>query len=328
MTTLKSLKVAAVQVIEVDGKIDWAKFKNTPASIVSAAGHNHDSVHYTSSQTDTMFNNAQATLNNIKAQIDALAIKYKAYIGGGVSGGSNVNCYDKSTQTISNLGGLLSHSPTNSPSISSKAFGYITNTNRTTTKFTYTTQSASAANSCPISMGGSLIDYAVQTKGFITDGSNAWAMIDNTTGVWENKTAATSNSAGRPMLSSSINGFTKASGTNLSYKYDYTTSSSAGTVSFTTTGTPAGLNRNSSYGYWICSTDTNVKHAYSTNSVVQLLCFTSNFVNTNALGTEFDGFSISGSNATVVQKISWATEVVSAAGSTGVDLTGGSTVEA
>jgi hypothetical protein len=327
-TALKSLTVAGIQVIETDGKVAWAKFKNTPATIVSASGHDHNAVHYLSTQTDSMFNTVNSTLESIRVQIEAVGIKTTAYIGGGASNGSSVCKYDKTTQTTSNLGGLLSHSPNNSPSISSKIRGYMTNTNQTVTKFTHSTQSAANTNSCPIGMGGSLVDHAVQSRGYITNGSGSWATIDTTTDIWETRTSATSTSAGRPMLSSYTYGLTKATGTNTSYKYTYSTSTSAATISFAVTGTPAGLNRNSTYGYWIANTDSNIKHSYVSDSVIQLPLFTINFSNANMLACEFDGYSISGSSQTNVQKITWATEVVAAAGSCSVDLTGGSGIEA
>lgn len=327
MAIVKSLTIAGVQIVEPDGKVDWTKFKNTPATIVSAAGHNHDSVHYTTAQTDQKFTDATNTLVAIQAQIDAKAIKYAAYIGGGVSGGSSIRKYVASTETNSNLGALLSHSPNSSPGITSKEQGYITNTNKTVTKFTYSTQTAIDVAACPITIGGTLFDFAIQTKGLVTNGTQ-WAQLDTLTNVWETKTNANATYAGRQMLSSAVVGFTKSTGTNESYRYDYSTGISATSVSFTISGTPAGLNRNSSYGYWIANTSSNFKHSYLTSSVVQLPLYTLNFSNTATLTTEFYGYSISGSSQTGAQKIAWATEVVSNAGSVDVDLTGGSGVEA
>ena len=327
MSTVKSLKIAGVQIVETDGKIDWAKFKNTPATIVSAAGHNHDTVHYTTTQTDQKFTDATNTLIAIQAQIDAKAIKYTSYVGGGVSGGSSVRKYVASTETNSNLGALLSHSPSGSPGITSKEQGYITNASQAVTKFTYSTQTASDITSCPIAIGGTLFDFAIQTKGLVTNGTQ-WAQLDTLTNIWELKTNATATYAGRAMLSSSVVGFTKSTGTNEAYRYDYSTGTSSTTVSFTISGVPTGLNRNSAYGYWIATTASNFKHSYLTSSVVQLPLYTLNFSNTCTLTTEFAGYSISGSSQTGVQKLTWATEVVASAGSVDADLTGGSGVEA
>jgi hypothetical protein len=327
MSTVKSLKIAGIQIMEVDGKIDWGKFKNTPATIVSAAGHNHDTVHYTSAQTDTQFNNAISTLMTIQAQIDNKAIKYMSYIGGGVSGGNGVRKYVASTQTCANLGALLTHSPTSTPGITSKEQGYITNANQVVTKFTYSTQTAADITSCPITVGASLFDFAIQTKGLITNGTN-WAQLDTLTDAWELKTNATVTYANRPMLSSSVFGFTKATGTNTAYLYNYSTGVSSASTSFTINGVPTGLNRNSSYGYWIADTNSNLKHSYVTSSVITLSLFTLNFSNASTLTTEFDGYSISGSNQAGIQKINWSTEVIASAGSVDVDLTGGSAVEA
>lgn len=327
MAVVKHLKVAGVQIIETDGNIDWSRFKNTPSTIVSASGHNHNTTHYTTTETNDKFSVVMNTLSSIQLQIDAAAIKYKTYIGGGVSGGSSVRKYDRITESSTDLGSLLSHSPNNSASITSKEQGYMLNSNKTASGFTYSTQTSYSISNCPIVSNGSLIDYAVQTKGYITDGANAWAKLDTVTNSWENLTGTTATSAGRPMLSSTVFGFTKASGTNISYKYNYSTGVSEGTVEFTTNGTPTGLSRNSSYGYWVSNTDSNNKHAYTSNSVVQLPLFTTHFSNTNTLVGEHNGYCISGSNHTTVQKINWSTEVISGAGSSGINVTGGAGVE-
>lgn len=327
MANIKQLRVAGVQIIEADGKIDWSKFKNTPATIVSAAGHDHNATHYLSTQTDAMFNTVTATLDNIRAQIEAVGIKNYAYVGGGANNGVSVSKYTRSTETTANLGGLLSYGA-NGAGITSKIHGYVTSSGNAATKFTYATQSASNISNCPITIGGTLIDHAVQTRGYVTNGSGSWAAIDVLTNSWENRTAATSTSAGRPMLSSYTFGLTKSTGTNNSYKYTYSTGVSATSVSFAVAGNPSGLNKDGNYGYWISNIETNIKHSYVSDSAVQLPLFTVHLSNSNTLSGEFVGFCISGSNHTNVQKITWATETIAAAGSSGVDLTSGSGIEA
>jgi hypothetical protein len=326
MARIKELRVGGILIVETDGYIDWARFKNTPTTIVSASGHDHDATYYKTEESNAMFQAAEDRLISMQQQIDRLAYKYTGYIGGGASNGTNVNKYSTNNDTLSGLGGLLSHSPINVPGITSKEQGYMFNTNKTTTKFVYSTNTAVNITACPISIGGTLIDYAIQTKGYVTDGVNAWRKLDVVTDIWETKNNATSSSAGRPMLSSPIAGFTKATGDNVSYMYDYIKGTSSATVSFNTIGTPTGLVRNSLNGYWISDTGTNVKVNYLTQSVLQMPVFTAGFSNTNTVSTEFKGYVLSGSNSTLAQKLTWATETSVSAGSI-IDLTGGSSIE-
>lgn len=326
MAKVQHLKVAGVAIIETDGKTDWARFKNTPATIVSASGHDHNATYYTTSESNAKFAAAEATLANIQAQIDALAIKYTGYIGGGASASNHVNRYTTTNETRSDLGAVLSHSPLNAPGMTSKEQGYIFNSNKTTTKYVYSTNTAVNVTATPKTPLGTLFDYAIQTKGFVTDGASGWATIEVLTDTWTTLNNATSNAAGRPLLSSSVEGFTKSTGTSMSYKYDYIKGTSSETISFTVNGTPTGMVRSSAYGYWVANTDSIYKHSYSTNSVAKVPSFTVHFSNTNTISTEYNGYALSGSNHSSAQKLNWASETVSTAGSV-IDLTGGACIE-
>jgi hypothetical protein len=326
MAKVAFLTVADVNIINTSGKIDWSKFKNTPASIVSAAGHNHDGTHYTTEETNTLFSARETTLTNIESQISLLAIKEKGFMGGGGSQGTNVNEYNTVTQTSSAKGSILSHSPSTKPGITSSTRGYFTN-GTTTTRYVYLDGTAQNISSSPISINGTLIDFAIQTKGFVTDGGTQWAMLTVDGESWETKPSTTAASAGRNMLSSTTTGISKAGGTSTAVKYTYSTGASVGTASFTTSSNTTGLNRNSQYGYWIGEASKNVKYSYTTDTAVTLAIFSSNFVNTNTVTAESYGFVISGSNSTSAQKVDWTTEVASTATNASVDMTGASTIE-
>lgn len=326
MSQVQQLTIAGINIIESDGTINWSRFKNTPPSIISVTGHNHDALYYLSTETNAKFTDVENTLYNIQMQINALALKYTSYIGGGNNGGNSINKYTTSTEMMVTLGTFLSHSPLNAPGLTSRSHGYIFNTDKTTTKFTHSTttvQNISTSLKVPV---GTLYDYAIQRKGFITDDKNGWAALDPLTDIWATLNDAPSNANGRPLLSGSIEGYTKTTGNGTSYKYDYIKGTSSETISFNIVGIPAGMVRNSSSGYWVANTNSIYRHNYTSNSVAKIPSFTNHFSNTNTISTEYHGYLISGSNHEHIQKINWVTEAVSTAG-TFDDLTGGSCIE-
>lgn len=326
MAKVNNLKIGNLVIIESDGKIDWNKFKNTPPSIVRAVGHNHDTIHYRDLETNLIFYTYENKLVELQAKMDKLGFKTEGFIGGGGTNNNKIHNFTTLTDTNTNLGDLLSHSPLNSPGITSKNHGYIINKNKTTSKFSYTVKTSSDITPCPIEIGGSLINYAVQTKGFITDGNNMWAELDVVTNTWSLKDEALSTASNRPMLSSPTVGFTKTTGHNISYMYNYIKGISQGTISFNTNGSPTGLFRNSLMGYWISEISTNLKVNYLTQSVMQMPLFTTHFSSSNTVSTEFMGYVISGSNNTSVQKMTWSTESITQTTNV-IDMTGASSIE-
>lgn len=328
MAKVSSLQVGTVQLLNASGNIDWSFFKNTPASLVSSSGHNHDALYYTTATVNSLFKAQEDRIDALVSIIESKAIKYDLLMAGGGATASNaIHNYNLATEVTSQLSGTIPFTSINSPGISSASWGYFTNSSRYVSKLDYFTRVFVTVPSCPIGIAGSMIDYAIQTKGYVSDGAQGWAKLDVKMDTWEVRASCNGATDGRPLLSSQVKGYSKRQGTGFAYEYSYLSSTSRTLSSFTTNGITSGLSRSSNYGFWLSGVGGNFKHTYVTDAITVFTGLAINVNNTNVSTGEFYGLIASGSNSTTVSKLNWATESTSLAVATSVDKTGASSIE-
>ena len=327
MAKTNQITVNGVDLMTSTQRIDWTKFKNTPSTLVSASGHNHDNLYYRIDVVDSKFETEENRVSEIETQIEVLAYKTDLMLGGGGSSGAAIHNYNLSTEATSELKTtLLKESSSSVPGISSSSYGYFTNEDKSTSKFDYfTLVIASIPNSIIIPIG-SLIDFAVQTKGFITDG-NSWMELNEKLDTWSSKSSTIAGASGRPMLSSTISGFSKNGGTGMLRKLSYRSGISEEVIEFTTIGITSGLNRNSNKGYWISKINGNFEHSYLTNVVQSFNSMVNNADNSSTSTSDIFGLIASGGNGTTVQKLNWTNLSISTSTPLTVDKNGACAIE-
>ena len=327
--------MAKVSQIQIDGKnllnssqrVDWTRFKNTPTTLVSASGHNHDSTYYVSSTVTSKFKTEEDRITVLEKQIEQLAYKTDLMMGGGGSTGAQIHNYNFSTETMSQITTTLSNSPSNVPGITSKEIGFFLNSSKAASKFDKFTLVNTNISNAPITPKGSLIDFAIQTKGFINDGVDKWASLDVKLDTWTNKSSSTVNASGRQQLSSIVTGYTKGSGTNMLREYQYSSGISRDIIQFTTIDTTIGLNKSSFKGYWLSKLNGNFEHTYTTDIVQSFNTLISDANNSNVGTTEYYGVILGGGSSTSAYKLTWLTLTVSSSTNLTIDKNGASSIE-
>lgn len=328
MAKVTSLRVGpTLQLLNASANIDWTFFKNTPATLVSASGHNHDLVYYTTPVVNSKFATQEARIDVLVGRIEAKAIKRDLLMGGGGTvANATIHNYNHATEVSSQIATSVPFSTINSPGITSANKGYMTNSSRQVSSIDYLTRVFVAAPNCLIDIKGTMIDYAIQTKGYVSNGANGWVKFDVKVDTWETRDSCACETDGRPLLSSQVKGYSKKNGSGLSYEYSYLSSTSRTLTAFTTNGITSGLCRSSNYGYWISGINANFKHTYATDSITLFTGLTNDMSNTNVSSGEYYGVLASGNNSSIVRKLNWSTEAITVASAI-IDKTGASSVE-
>jgi hypothetical protein len=329
MAKISSLRVGpTLQLLNAQSNIEFAFFKNVPSTLINATGHNHDLVHYSIATVNSKFKVEEDRVDVLVSRIEAKAVKYDLLMaGGGTNANSTIHNYNLATEVFSQITAVLPFTSLNAPGITSSAFGYLTNTSNQISKFNYFTRSFTTVPNCPILIKGTMIDYAIQQKGYVSDGALGWRKLDVKLDTWETRDSCAGETDGRPLLSSITKGYSKKQGSGAAYEYSYLSSTSRTLTTFTTTGITSGLCRNSNYGFWLSSIGTNFKHVYLTDAFTLFTGLTSNVNNTNTLTNDSFGLIVSGSDSTNVRKLNWSTEAISVAVSATVNKSGASSVE-
>lgn len=329
MAKISSLRVGpTLQLMNASSNIEWSFFKNTPSTLINAWGHHHDLIHYTIAQVNTKFKVEEDRVDILVSRIEGKALKYDLLMaGGGTTANSSIHNYNLSTEVFSLTTAVLPFTTLSSPGITSKQWGYLTKDTGQVSKFDYFTRTFVTVAACPITIKGTMIDYAIQQKGFVSNGALGWRKLDIKLDVWETRDNANCETDGRPLLSSITKGYSKKQGAGLSYEYSYLSSTSRTLTAFTTNGITNGLIRNANYGFWLSSIGSNFKHVYLTDAFTLFTGLTTNVNNANMSTGEYYGLIVSGSDTTNVHKLGWLTEAITTAVSTTVNKSGASSVE-
>lgn len=326
MAKVSQIVIGGIPLLNSSQKIDWLKFKNTPTTLVSASGHDHNDKFYGIQTVNDKFLVQEARITTMELQIETLSYKTDLMMGGGGSTENAIHNYNLSTETTSEISTTLNNSPTDVPGISSQAFGYFLNSNKAVSKFDYFTLINETVNDCLISPTGSLIDFAIQSKGLVTDGSN-WVQLDTKLDIWASRPVSTAGTSGRQMLSSTVNGYTKGAGLGMLRNISYSSGVSSEIIEFTTIDTTIGLSKSSNKGYWISKVNGNFEQSYITDTVQAFTSMVNDADNSSISTTEFYGLIAGGGTGLNVQKLTWTTMAISASTNLTVNKNGASSIE-
>lgn len=309
-------------------RIDWNRFKNTPSTLVSGTGHDHNDVYYLTSTVDSLFDTQETRISQLELTIEILAYKTDFMMGGGGSSASStIHNYNNSTEIFSTISSALLNDCKNAPGISTQRSGYFFSETNSTNKIDYFTLVLERTYDCPIAPQGSLIDFAIQSKGFMTDGNSHWAQLNILLDIWITKDNALGDASNQVLLSSMVQGYSKGSGFGMLREYTYSSGVSRDIIEFNTESDTVGLCKSSIRGFWISNSGYNWIHNYNTDTVSALTSLVRNSAGACTCTTEFYGTIASGGGGTNVHKLTWSTLSISTATALSQDKTGASTVE-
>ena len=327
MAKLDQLKVKNHNLFDDNDKIDWTKFKNTPSTLVSASGHNHDDLYYKSSVVIDKFKLEEDKINLLEKRIEVLSYKTDLMMAGGILNDTKIHNYNFSTETTNEISTNTNIVSIDSPGISSQDFGYFTSKDKNIDKFYHLTLTIESIQNSNIVPNASLIDFAVQSLGFITDGVS-WNKINQLLDIWESKSNNPVDVSGRPFLSSNVTGYCKGSGLGMVKELTYTTESLKELSEIRTIGITTGLNKSSHIGYWISKINGNFEHNYVTESFRLINIFVDNMDNSSTSTTEFFGMVVAGGvDGDLTNKLKWSTLTITQSLSLSLNKSGASSIE-
>lgn len=327
MAKLSQIKIKNIDLFS-NGKIDWTKFKNTPSTLVSASGHNHDDLYYRTDVVDTAFQEQKDRLEILENRIAVLSYKTDVFMGGGESDNTAIDNYNFDNETSQVINLTLLNPSYNTPSISSIDYGYFISTNKTCSKLDRLSLTNTEIQEISFDVKGSLIDFATQRTGYVNDGINKWFKLNTTMNVWEQKPDTSVESSGRNQLSSTLSGFTKGNDFGTVREYTYSSGTGRVILDITAVGETVGLNNSSKKGLWLSGINGNFEHYYVTDTIQQFntMVYSANGASTSTTDTYgiILGCDTSGDK---VQKINWVTLSISQATNLTVNKNNASTIE-
>jgi len=337
MAKLKKLQSPnGVEIIGIDGKVNYNAIVSIPDSMIDTTTHNHDDMYSSKFAIEDKFSNI---MNKVAAMTKALTIrplKTKGFLNGGYKSGyvyaQRVQRFNTVTETGVEIGQIGTVTSQYSPGGSSELGGYYFGDNTSSTangdnsgngrhvdNIIYLTEVESyLGNITHHNTKSTLYNIYSQSKLFLCNAGAGWSKLSVTTNTISLESSSLNGEGmGRQGLSSETFGYVTAAGnadrTTLRFSY-LTTTTDAGTTQ-NIRQHPAGLSKDANLGYWIdYGTANNWKVNMSANSVSNVVCFTEGFGESNALGSEKVGFMMGGYDGAQhgkVQKMVWATEAAS-----------------
>ena len=317
-----------ISLLNANQRIDWTKFKNTPSSLVSGTGHDHDTTYYLTEIIDDLFDQQLLRLETLEAQVETLAYKNDLFMGGGGDTSNTViDNYNILTEVFSTISTTLINSTLNAPGISVQRSGYFFNGLKTADKFDNYTLSVETIANPPINIKGTIIDFAIQSKGFATNGIDNWVYLNTTLDTWTMKPIALSDSSNQVMLSAMVKGFSKGAGDTILREYIHSSGVNRDIISFNTVGDTVGLCKSSTRGFWLSTMGYNYISDYVTDTITSLSVLVFNTAGASTCTSQNFGVIGSGSHNTNVQKLTWSTLAISLMTEFTNDKTGASSLE-
>jgi len=327
MAKLNQLKVDNNNIFDINNRIDWTRFKNTPSTLVSASGHNHDDLYYKSSVVNDKFKLEEDKIDLLEKRIEVLSYKTDIMMAGGFLNDTKIHNYNFSTEVTNEISTNTNMISINTPGISSKEFGYFTNKDKMIDKFYHFTLVIESILQSNIEPKASLIDFAVQSLGFITDGIG-WNKLNQLLDIWETKNDNPVDVSGRTFLSSSVTGYCKGSDLGMVKELTYTTEVLKELSEIRTIGITTGLNKSSNLGYWISKINGNYEHNYLTESFRSINIFIDDMDNSSTSTTEFFGMIVAGGiDGNLTNKLMWSTLSITQSISLSLNKSGASSIE-
>jgi len=307
-----SNKGKSINLLNSTEKLNWNIFNNTPSSLVSGTGHNHDNLYYRTPVINSLFKTETDKLSILSNRIVTLGIKSNILMGGGSNFNDNkLRNYAINTEANSVINTTTNFNISKGSGLSFQRFGYFLNDAKKIDKYDHFTTSIKSITDTPIIVKNTLIDYAVQSKGYIFNDTNAYE-INILLNTYKARPDVITNGNFRIGLSSFTFGFTKGISNSTAdslKKYSY----SAGSIEILSTFNPNGdvgaLQKNNNIGFWIGSN--SFKQNYISNSISQIVGI--NNQNSNNTSNDIFGIIQSGNNATTSYKLTYSNESISVA---------------
>lgn len=310
-TLIVALKDKDVTLYDVTNNINFNLFVNVPGSLVSGQGHNHDNLYMRTSEVDFLFKYEKDKVDVLSTKIEVLGYKTDVLMnGGGDNNDNKLRNYNINTETGSVVNATTPFNTVEGTGISFQRFGFFTNESSKISKYDHFTVTLTNINDTNFNVKASLIDFAVQSKGFIFDGNNQINSLNILLNTFSVKPNAAHKGNFRSGLSSFTFGYLKGvSGSDADKLkiYKYSSSTMSGVTNFNINSEVSGLQKNSKTGYWIGSNC--YKHQYTTDSVSQL--FGTTQIKSNNTANDIFGVLVSGSDSVTSNKLTFSTDTFS-----------------
>jgi len=333
---IKIETVDGQEVIDSNAQVNYDAISNIPPALVDTSTHNHDNEYMSKNTIEDEFTRIMNKVASLTKALTIRPLKTKGFLNGGYKSGyvyaQRVQRFNTVTETGVEIGQIGTVASYYTPGASSELKGYYfgdansstkggdhTRTGRDLDKITYLTEVEEYLGNITLHNTKSTIyNIYSQSKIFLSNADAGWSKLSVLTDTIDSVSSTLNGyGMGRQGLSSETFGYVVQAGNyeRTSLKFDYLTN-------VTDTGTtqqirqhPAGLSKDKDKGYWIdYGTANNWRVDMLNNTVSNIVCFTEGFGESNALGSEKEGFMMGGYDGAQhgkVQKMVWETETAS-----------------
>jgi len=309
MAILKEILIKGENILGGDNKIPLSIFKNTPTTLVSASGHNHNELYYNSDEISYKFHHFDNQLRDVESRIEELAFKNDSYMFGGNDNSVEVLHFSCVTEETKIKNDSIKQFE-NVYGFSTKQRGYLINANKDCAKYNYEANTEEIIPSFPISNTYVINDFALQSKGFFSDGVK-WVVLNSQIDSYSKILDCDFQFNGRQGLSSISQGFFIDSKTQDMSKMQYITTTHKKTAFSNLPTTLIGLNQTTNMGYLIGETINNKKQYYLTDTMNECNVLVLDSDGASVMTNEIAGFIFGGHNDSKIQKLQWASEAIS-----------------
>jgi len=328
MAKLKAVKlVDNTEVINSEGKFNYEIIKEIPTSMIDTSSHNHDNLYPSKFAIEDHFTLIMDKVATITKSLSPRPLKTKGFLNGGYKSGTvhtgRIQRFNVVTETGMDIGTIGTTTSYYSPGASSLTKGYFfgntsSNTNgkgRNVDVLDYLTETEDYLGEIMShDVFSTLNNLYTQDKIYVCDNETNWSLLSvNTNTITKITDSQNGIGSGRQGLSSECFGY--VIGSKSSTIFNYTNYVSSVGTSQSQNQQATGLSKDKDIGYWIDkSTSGNWKVNMLNNTVSGISCFTEGFGESNALGSDKEGFMMGGYDGAQhgkVQKMVWDTEAVS-----------------
>jgi len=308
-------------------KVKFTDFINIPSSLVAGTGHIHDTLYMPADEVTFLFQAEKDKIDVLSSRIEVLGYKTNIIMnGGGSNDDARLRNYNIGTEVSSLLTPSVGFSTVKGSGMSFQRFGYFMNDAKKINKFDHFTLTATTVSDSAFIVKNTLIDFAVQSKGYIFDGATKATEVNILLNTYITKPDIAHKGNFGIGLSSFTYGFLKGQTNSLAdmlKRYSYSASTISEVVEFNINSEVSALQKNSKVGYWLGSN--NFKHSYTTDSISQISGATQ--VNSNNTANDIFGVLVSGSNSTTTTKLGFSTDTFSVMTANSTDTTQSSFIE-
>jgi len=317
------------------GKVNYHAITSVPSALTDPANHNHDDIYTSKNTIETEFGALMDIVAQMTKALTIRPLKTKGFLNGGYKSSyvyaQRVQRFNTVTETGVEIGQIGTVTSEYTPGGSSELKGYYFGDNSSSTTYSDATRTGlhidkiTYLTEVEVYLGklmshnaqATLYNVYSQSQLYVCDGSNHWSSMSVVTDAITRLSDAASQEATRQGLSSEEFGYVVTAGQadRTSTKFTYLTRISSTGTTQNIRQLPTGLTKDKDKGYFIdYGTANNWRVNMVNNSVSNIVCFTVGFGESNALGSEKEGFMMGGYDGAQhgkVQKMIWATEAAS-----------------